>query len=178
MKSLTQISLSLAAAVLLLACAEQSNAVNVSIDPELLQNLAGGRGAGNSSDAPDETNKPTPSGIDVAPEVQRAIFQAIDDNANALNVQDLRAYYQTLHPDSQFTALMPDVYYVLTTQYQTRYNILDKSIQSQSEDSASVLVRRRTSDTSGTLNQEILYTMRTFEGDWRIFFMTDQSNAF
>lgn len=182
MKKQLQAALSLGLLLLLSGCPTQSNAVNISIDPELLESISGTQAA-NKAKATGSTQKVDTS-IDasvpvesVAEDVEAAIFQAIDDNANALNTQNGDAFIRTIHPQSQINAAMPDLF-ILLVQSQTRYNILDKQLQSKSESAASVLVQRRTSDLSGTINQEILYTMRTDGDQWKVFFMTDQSNAF
>ena len=162
---------------------DNKNVVNVNIDEKLLEAIRGKTGSKEPNETPSEIPPPkkplelpdTDPDLELNHESERIIFQVIDDNANALNAQDIDPFIDTLHPESEFMSVMPDLFYYLI-QAQTRYNILDKSVQSLSESSASVLVLRRTSDLSGTIDQEILYTMRKSGDDWRIYFMTDQTS--
>lgn len=107
---------------------------------------------------------------------QKALIQVIHDNANALNGDDLSQYQATLHEDSDFMRLMPAIYLDLR-RLQTQYNVADTKIQSQSAEIASVLVRRRTSDFTGTIEQEVLYTLRKNSSkNWKIFSMVVQTS--
>lgn len=112
---------------------------------------------------------PTPD-----PEVT-AIIQVIHDNANALNGGDPDKFKASFHADSEFTKLLPDFYVRLRETFRTRYNIVETKLQSQSADIASVIVKRRTTDYTGTIEQDVLYTIRKSQGNWLIFAMDIQA---
>lgn len=172
-----RLSLALISSVLLFACgAEQTNVVNISIDEELLQSIAGSQTTSETT----ATGSQRPAGglpfddkqpVDNVPaNVQAEIFAAIDANAEALNSRNLQAFTNSLHPESQIASAMPRLFEILV-QNETRYIILDKSLQAKAEEGAVVLVGRRTRDVKGTLNQTIRYTMRKHNGQWKVFFM-------
>lgn len=105
------------------------------------------------------------------------IFQVIHDNANSLNGDDIKGYTITLHDDSEFMRLMPAIYMDLR-RFQTRYNIVSAKVQSLSAEIASVDVKRRTSDYTGTIDQDILYTLRkNSSGSWKIYTMVNQTQT-
>lgn len=180
MKKLLSLLLLAALTPVLSSCGEQKINQQVVIDKSLLEVLQG-KGKDGSvatpSGNPSSTPSPTASvDVNINPNVEREIKQAIQDNATALNSQDINAFASSLHPESRFTSFMPDVFYLLV-QAQTRYRINGMSVESQSDTSASVLVDRSTSDISGTIEQEILYTMRKSGTSWKVFFMEVQSQG-
>lgn len=108
----------------------------------------------------------------------QAVIQAIHDNANTLNGDDITKYWATLHVDSDFSKGMPALYTSLRNS-RVQYNIIEAKIQSQSADIASAIVKRRTSDFTGTVEQEVLYTLRTDkDGKWKIYSMVTQSQHY
>ncbi|MGV3523948.1 MAG: hypothetical protein ACO1RX_06975 [Candidatus Sericytochromatia bacterium] len=170
----------LPACVLLTACPSPNvnQNVQVTLDQKLIDGLLkpSANPTASSPPTPDTPAAPPANSGSIDAEANADIEQVIYDNANALNTQDVNAFYNTLHPASEFATYMPDIFYALL-QYQTRYNIRSQQVQSVSGNSASVLVSRRTSDISGTIDQEILYTMQQSNGVWKVYFMTDQSNV-
>ena len=159
----------------------------VVIDKSLLETLSGRTGSDSKSPnatptSPQPSSQSTPRPVDVPLNVplsdESAIRQIIQDNANALNSQDVGAFSNSLHPQSQIMNFMPDIFNVLV-QYQTRYRINEIEITSKSESSASAYVYRSTTDISGTIEQDIIYTLRKSGDAWKVFFMeVDQSDGF
>ncbi len=108
---------------------------------------------------------------------ESAIIQVIQDNANFLNTESLEQYQQTFHANSELMAGMPDLFYRLRG-IKTFYNVLSVKVQSLSKDSASVDVKRKTTDYSGTVDQAILYTLRKdTQGHWKIYSMVKQEES-
>ncbi len=152
MKFALSLCFSLICLSLLTACPPQTISQIVNIQPSA---------SPSSSPTPDPTTQ--------------AVIQVIHDNANNLNGDNITEYWATLHTDSQFNQLMPAIYTDLRNA-RTQYNIVEAKIQSQSADIASAIVKRRTSDFTGTVEQEVLYTLRTNrDGKWKIFNMVIQS---
>lgn len=181
-------ALLLSSAFLLAACGpgptqNNNNNIKIDISEKLLQALGKQDGKTETDTGSQSTNTQTRGSIntdtetkvDVSLELKKEIEQAIHDNANALNTRDLAAFSSSLHPSSQIQAAMPDIFYFLM-QAQTSYNIVSIQIQSQSDTSATALVERRTTDLSGTINQQILYTLQKSGSQWKVFFMVDQSS--
>ena len=108
---------------------------------------------------------------------QKALVQVIHDNANALNGGDEGQFTASFHSDSEFSKSesLASFYQRLRNQYFTRYNIVETKIQSQSADIATVIVKRRTTDYTGTIEQDVLYTLRKQAGSWKIFSMYIQA---
>lgn len=168
-----------------LAACDQKVSQQVVIDKSLLEVLQGKSGpkeSGTPTTTPSAKPNPTPTPKDDDPVVEvnvsdeQAIRAVIQANADALNSQNLPAYSATLHPDSQITAYMPNVFYVLV-QYQTRYRINDLEVEELNGGNASVWVQRSTADLSGTIEQDIIYTLRKSGSNWKIFFMEDENSS-
>jgi hypothetical protein len=167
-----------------LAACDQKVSQQVVIDKSLLEVLQGKSGPKEGSTTPPSAKpNPTPTpGSDDDPTVEvsvsdeQAIRAVIQANADALNSQNLPAYSATLHPESQITAYMPNVFYVLV-QYQTRYRINDLEVEELNGNNASVWVQRSTADLSGTIEQDIIYTLRKSGSNWKIFFMEDENSS-
>ncbi|MEZ0374376.1 MAG: hypothetical protein ACAI44_35140 [Candidatus Sericytochromatia bacterium] len=110
----------------------------------------------------------SPSSIPFNPEQEQALFAVIRANAEALNTKNLAAYSATLHPDSQITSYMPNVFNLLV-EATTSYKLNKLTVRDFTGTSATVLVARSTTDKSGTIEQEILYSLRQSGPDWKIF---------
>lgn len=176
---------------------DNKNVVNVNISKELLEAIQG-KSSGDPSKTPSKanpsatpsdspsplpsispSNKPDPDSLDLSTSEKDAILQVVDDNAKALNSQDIDAFSDTVHPDSEFAQYMPDLFYYLLNA-NTQYEIVNDYIDTVSGNSASVIVYRRTTDVAGTVDQEIVYTLRKDGSDWKIFNMivTNQSSVY
>ena len=177
-KFLTMAVVSVCALTGLSACGEQKITQQVTIDKSLLEVLQGKAGPKDGATAtvnPKPTAPPSSTPASSEPEPtfgsdENAIFAVIKANANALNSQDLNSYATTLHPESQITRYMPDIFWLLV-QAQTRYQINDLEVDEQNDSVASVWVDRSTSDISGTIEQDIIYTLKKSGSSWKIYFM-------
>lgn len=152
------------------------NIVNVTIDQALLEAIRGkvGQDAVTPSPAPLLSNPSPDLEIAKEPEMAQQITQAIKDNADALNKQDRKLYAAGFHPDSVFIPEVNSIFdFLLETK--TNYFILEADIERMSVNRAAVYVNREVTNIYGTVEQDILYTMRRSDNDWKIYFMTDQT---
>lgn len=129
----------------------------------LLQSLPG-------SIASTEPGKP----VAVDASLEDLLNKSIQANASALNAQDVNAFTDSLHPQSPYMPYMPNVFYSLM-QNETRYKINKITVQDATETTANVVVSRSTTDKSGTIEQELLYSMKKSGTAWKVFNITDQT---
>lgn len=190
-KSLVMSLLVTVAALGLNACGDQKITQQVTIDKSLLEALQGKTTTKSTDGATTTTTpsaKPSPtsssgsssgssSDDSDASAAELPIFVAIRSNALALNTQDIQGFTNTLHPGSQFMAYMPNLFYLLI-QAGTHYAINDMKVQRNDGTDATVLVNRDTTDISGTINQQITYTMRKSGTVWRVFFMANNGGGY
>lgn len=120
--------------------------------------------------SPEAVSEPT------ADPAQAAVFQAVHDNANALNAQNVTDYTRSLALGSEILQGMPEIFVELVRVH-TQYSILETKVLSLSAETASVAVRRRTSNANGTIEQQMLYTLRRDSGAWKVLTMMDQSET-
>lgn len=112
--------------------------------------------------------------VTVDASLEEQLSKSIQANADAVNAQDVSAFTDSLHPQSQYMPYMPNVFYSMV-QNQTRYKLNKITVQNATESTANVLVSRSTTDKSGTSEQEILYSMKKSGTAWKVFFMENTS---
>lgn len=158
-----------------------AQSVNVSISPELLENLQGARGATTTGEpkppAPSATPTDSPSALpsvvpSAAPGVddqtRAAIVQMISENATALNQENYDAYIATVHPGSGLRDQMTQLFFYLV-EFETQYFIENVTVLNQSDDRASVRVQQRISDVGGVVSSSIIYDLAKDGARWKIF---------
>lgn len=99
--------------------------------------------------------------------VDTQIRKTVEDNINAINTQDLTALLNTIYPDSQLRRDL-ETYGNQVFIGQTRHHLQELNITSKSETSASVSLKRRVTDVTGTVDEEALYVLRKSGDRWLI----------
>lgn len=162
-----------------------AQSVNVSISPELLENLQGARGGATTGEPKPPTPSATPTGSpsvvpsalpSVVPsavpgvddQTRAAIVQMISENATALNQENYDAYIATVHPGSGLRDQMTQLFFYLV-EFETQYFIENVTVLNQSEDRASVRVQQRISDVGGVVSSSIIYDLARDGSRWKIF---------
>lgn len=163
--------------VLLSACPSNvAQSVNVSISPELLENLQGARGAnttGTDTDGEKPVPPPAPS-VDVDAQIQAEIEQMVNENASALNQQNYEAYIATVHPRSGLIEDMTQLFFYLV-QFETQYFIDRVTVLEQSDGEAYVMVQQRISDLGGVVSSNVFYTLAKDGSRWKIMGLGQRS---
>lgn len=162
----------------LTACGDQKITQNVTIDKTLLDALQGKANGTATPNTPASVNPAPPSGssstgtstqVSVSTD-SKVLLKVIQDNADALNTQNIGAYTETLHPQSPFFKEMPNLFVALV-QGQLQYRINSSQVLTHTDSEATVQVDRSTSSSAGTSHDQVLYTLRQSGTSWKVFFM-------
>ncbi len=170
----------------LTGCGDQKITQHVTIDKSLLDALQGKAAAnqtGTVNPQPSAATSPNPapapsSGASATVSADtKALQQIIQENADALNSQNLSAYTSTLHPQSPFFQAMPNLFISLT-QIQLQYRVHSSQLISESNGTATVMVQRTSTSNVGFSNDNVLYTLRQSGSALKVYYMeVDESGG-
>jgi len=176
--------------------------VTVEISKDLIDSLQGNTGTKGSGSTP-STSSPTPgqpssepfqssptpaqpspepiilpsAEPNVAGQTEKAIFQVIYDNTNAVNNDHFEAFSFSFHVDSPFLINREDLldsFLELTSAY-TYYEILNMALASVSAHTAEALIHVRISNSGGIIERILRYTLRKEDDRWKVFLISNQS---
>lgn len=174
----------------LTACGDQKITQQVTIDKSLLDALQG-KATGTTttpnttasvSPSPPTGSSPTPTnGTSVGTSVgvstdSKVVLKVIQDNADALNTENIGAYTDSLHPDSLFYKAMPSLFTKLV-QGQLKYRINSSQVITHTTTQATVKVDRSTGSLGGVSHDLVLYTLLPSGSTWKIYTMELQGTV-
>ncbi|MBT9543764.1 MAG: hypothetical protein IV090_00095 [Candidatus Sericytochromatia bacterium] len=162
-----------ATSLLLFAGCENNAGKNIVVSPNIIVGGAtsgsnsGSTSGSNSSNTSSVTASPAPSLPDSSA-VKKQIEQVIHDNANAINTDDYDALFASLHPSSPINAEMQAARSAGFNNFGTRQEILSVDVTSVSEASSTAKVRRKVTNSLGTVTEEAIYTLKKNDQRWGI----------
>lgn len=166
----------LSASALLLAACENNAGKNIIVSPNIIvggatSGSSSGSNSGSTSTSGSSTSSVTASPLPSVPDsaaVKKQIEQVVHDNANAINTDDYDALFASLHPSSPINAEMQAARSSGFTNFGTRQEILGVDVSSVSESSSTAKVRRKVTNSFGTVTEEAIYTLKKNNERWGI----------